>query len=81
MLGIGLVTRNRFQASFVAVTLFAASLSLEVGQSLLTTNRAMSIGDALANAAGIMTGLTALVVLDVAIGAFSPKSNSKLSTD
>jgi hypothetical protein len=74
MLGIGLATRNRFQASFVAVTLFGASLSLEVGQSLLTTNRATSIGDALANATGIMAGLTALVVLEVAIRAFSPKT-------
>ncbi len=81
MLSIGLITRNRFPASFVAVSLFAASLALEVGQSLLTTNRSMSLGDAHANAVGIMVGLSAVVVIEVAIRAFSPKSNSKLSTD
>lgn len=67
MFTIGLVTRKRFEAASVAVALFMTSLALEVGQSLLTTSRSMSIEDAVANAGGIMAGLTALVILDYSL--------------
>lgn len=66
MVGIGVLTRQRFQPHFVAAVLFGVSLALEVGQALVTSSRSMSLGDAVANAAGIMAGLTALVLLELA---------------
>ena len=81
MLAIGLLTRSRLQASYVAVALFVTSVALEVGQNLLTTSRSISAGDAIANASGIMAGLTLLVAAELGVRVAGWRPARKLSTE
>ncbi len=65
MVVIGLATRKRFRADVVAVCLFAASLGLEIAQGVFTPTRTMAVGDLIANATGIMAGLSVVVITDL----------------
>lgn len=67
MIVIGLATRHRFRADAVAVSLFAASLALEFAQGAFAPARSMAVGDIIANATGIMAGLSIVVVADIVL--------------
>lgn len=77
MVVIGLVTRKRFRADVVAVSLFAASLALEISQGLFAPARSMAVGDVIANATGIMAGLSVVVLAEFALKLVSNRSPLK----
>lgn len=67
MIIIGLIARHRFRADIIAVSLFAASLTLELAQAAFASGRAAEIGDIIANATGIMFGLSVVVLADLGL--------------
>jgi hypothetical protein len=67
MVVIGLIARHRFRADVIAVCLFGASLALELAQGAFASGRSMAVGDVIANATGIMVGLSVVVVVGLAI--------------
>lgn len=64
MIAVGMLFRNRRSLGDLAVGVFAASVSIEFMQKLLTTTRQLEAEDISANALGVMVGLMLLVALE-----------------
>lgn len=64
MVAVGLLFRNRRSLGDLAVGVFAASITIEFMQKLLTTTRRLEAEDISANALGIMVALMFLVALE-----------------
>ncbi len=65
MVLLGVALRNRYRPDRIAVGLFAASITLEILQVLVTAHRSLSLADGAANAVGIMLGLTVVVGIEL----------------
>lgn len=64
MVVVGLLLHTRRSLSDLAVGVFAASISIEFMQKLLTATRKLEAEDISANALGVMVGLMFLVALE-----------------